>query len=96
MVNAREILDFWFKQTPPERWFSSDPEFDTLIRGKFAEAWQSAREAGASQGSSVAESLTLILLFDQFSRNKFRGTAEAHATDALAREVARAAVGTWF
>ena len=92
MVNAREILDFWFKQNPPERWFSSDPEFDTLIRGKFAEAWQSAREAGASQGSSMAESLTLILLFDQFPRNMFR----AHATDALAREVARAAVERGF
>jgi uncharacterized protein (DUF924 family) len=96
LVNAREILDFWFNQTAPERWFSSDPEFDALIREKFEATWRSAREAGAPQGSSMDESLAVILLFDQFPRNMFRGMARAFATDGLAREVARGAVERGF
>ena len=96
MVNVREILDFWFNQTAPARWFSSDPEFDALIRSRFAEIWRSCCEAGVSQGSSMEQSLALIILFDQFPRNMFRGTAQAYASDALAREVARDAVERGF
>jgi uncharacterized protein (DUF924 family) len=96
LVNAREILDFWFNQTAPERWFGSDPEFDAVIREKFEATWRSAREAGVSQGSSMEQSLGPIILFDQFPRNMFRGTAQAYASDALAREVARGAVERGF
>lgn len=92
MVSPREILDFWFRETPPERWFSSDPEFDALIREKFEETWRQARESGLSQGQSMEKALAEILLFDQFPRNMFRGTAQAHATDGLARNAARMAV----
>lgn len=96
MVSPREILDFWFRETPPEHWFSSAPEFDALIRGKFAESWRQARETGAWQGHNMEEALALILLFDQFPRNMFRGTAQAHATDELARKAARTAVERGF
>lgn len=92
MLNAHEILDFWFKETPPERWFSSDPEFDAVIRKKFEESWRRAAEGGVSQGQSMEEALALIILFDQFPRNMFRGTAQAYGTDREAYDVARAAL----
>ena len=57
MVNAREILDFWFKQTPPELWFGSDPEFYALMGEKFEETWRHAREMAVSQGGSMEDSL---------------------------------------
>lgn len=41
-------------------------------------AWQAASRSG----------LALVILLDQFPRNMFRGTPQAFATDALAREVA--------
>jgi len=96
VLKPREILDFWFRETPPERWFSSDPEFDALVRGKFENEWRQARDTGMSQGVSMEQSLALILLFDQFPRNMFRGSAKAYSTDELARKVARAALDRGF
>jgi uncharacterized protein (DUF924 family) len=96
LVDPREILDFWFRETPPELWFSSDPEFDALIRRKFEESWRRAAEGGVSQGHRMEEALALIILFDQFPRNMFRGTAQAYATDREVYDVARAALKRGF
>jgi uncharacterized protein (DUF924 family) len=96
-INPRAILDFWFKETPPERWFIADPAFDALIRERFEETWRSACVGGMqSWGESMERALALVLLFDQFPRNMFRGSAEAFASDTLAREVARAALKRGF
>src|SRR5256714_14474547 len=93
MVEPREILEFWFKQTPPERWFDSDPAFDAVVKELFCESWREARESAAESWRQSSEgALALILLFDQFPRNMFRGTAQAFATDGLARDVAREAI----
>ena len=93
MVEPREILEFWFKQTPPERWFDSNPAFDGVVKGLFCESWREARESAAESWRQSSEgALALILLFDQFPRNMFRGTAQAFATDDLARDVAREAI----
>ena len=96
-ISPRAILDFWFKDTPPERWFIADPAFDALIRQRFEETWRSAYAGGMqSWGESMEGALALILLFDQFPRNMFRGGADAFASDPLAREVARAALKRGF
>jgi uncharacterized protein (DUF924 family) len=66
-ISPRAILDFWFKDTPPERWFIADPAFDALIRQRFEETWRSAYAGGMqSWGESMEGALALILLFDQF------------------------------
>src|SRR5690348_8350573 len=92
-----EILDFWLRDTPPERWFSSDPAFDAVVRSRFEQSWREAREGAAARwGDDREGALALILLFDQFPRNMFRGTAEAFATDALARDAARDALRRGF
>ena len=31
-VKAQEIIDFWFKETPPEKRFKKDDSFDQIIR----------------------------------------------------------------
>ena len=36
--------------------------------------------------------LALVIVLDQFPRNMFRGTCQAFASDALARDVARRAI----
>jgi uncharacterized protein (DUF924 family) len=97
LASPREILDFWFKETQAERWFVADPDFDAVIRARFEESWRAGRE-GAFQSwtNSKDGALALVILFDQFPRNMFRGRAEAFATDGMARAVSREAVARGF
>jgi uncharacterized protein (DUF924 family) len=97
LAGPREILDFWFKETPPERWFTADPDLDAAVRARFEETWRAAR-AGACESwtSSMEGALALIVLLDQFPRNMFRGGADAFATDAMAGAAAREALARGF
>src|SRR5216683_7312526 len=86
-------LDFWFEETPRESWFKVDPAFDTLVRSRFEALWREA--AGGrleSWEKDTSGALALVIVLDQFPRNMFRGRAEAYATDALARAVAKRAI----
>ena len=97
LATPREILDFWFKEIPSERWFRSDPAFDAAIRARFEESWRAGGDGAFSGWIETKEgALALILLLDQFPRNMFRGKAEAFATDAAAREAARHAIARGF
>ena len=97
MSDPQAILDFWFEGDRDSfrlgRWFKPDPAFDAEIRARFAGALCPAT-AGALDGwaAAPAGALALCLLLDQFPRNLHRGTPEAFAADAKAREIARAAV----
>ena len=81
----RTVLDFWFKDTPQEKWFMKDDAFDDLLREKFGE-WVEMAIAGeiddwAETGDGL---LALIILLDQMARNIFRGTPKAFSGDAKA------------
>jgi uncharacterized protein (DUF924 family) len=95
--SARAILKFWFEEISRERWFRSSPEFDEEIRNRFEALWHDARDGKCAHWlSSKNGALALILLLDQFPRNMFRGTAQAFATDGLAREAAREALAKGY
>ncbi|KZL21760.1 hypothetical protein PsAD2_00384 [Pseudovibrio axinellae] len=85
---ALEILDFWWSAGGP-KWFNGGEEFDIEIREKF-EADVEAADRGEynSWTSTPHGTLALILLFDQFPRNIFRGTPKAFAFDAKALRIA--------
>lgn len=99
------VIDFWCGiPGSPERdrfreiWFrEATPAFDAEIRERFLPLHERA-VAGAFAGSmdSVDGCFALLLLFDQFPRNMFRGSARAFATDPLAREVAIHAIAQGF
>lgn len=75
MSDAREILQFWFHQTPPERWFRSDAGFDEQIRHRFSDVHQAAlRGELAEWRESSSGRLAEIIVLDQFSRNLFRNS----------------------
>ena len=97
LASPRDILDFWFKQIPSESWFKSDPAVDATIRERFEETWRAA-SAGTLRDwtNSKDGGLAYVILLDQFSRNMFRGSANAYATDGLAREAARHAIARGF
>lgn len=90
-TTASQVLRWW--SAARRDWFSHDPDFDRRFRARFLEAHRRAAAGELDHWAGTAEgALALLILFDQFPRNAFRGTARMYATDAQARAVGRAAV----
>jgi uncharacterized protein (DUF924 family) len=91
------VLAFWFegcRDTFRDCWFRDKTEaYDAAIRARFAALPELGR-SGALDGWTATPmgTLALVIALDQFPRNLHRGSAEAFACDAKAREVARAAI----
>lgn len=93
MVTAQNVLDFWFVQTPREFWYNSSPELDSAIKERYFDIWEQARMGQLSAWSSKPTTmLALILVLDQFPRNMFRNDRRAFQSDAMARQMAKAAL----
>ena len=59
----------------------------------FGETWARLRGRPAADFLATArDAVAAVVLFDQFPRNMFRGTAEAFATDPLALAIAKGAL----
>ena len=88
-----EIYNFWFNEiTSAQRW-KVDTAFDQLIRERFAATHEQASRCELYDWRHEPEGrLAEIIVLDQFSRNMFRGTAAAFASDALALALAQGAV----
>lgn len=101
---ATALVDLWFgAPNSPERfepravWFKVDPEFDGELRRRFLQLQQGAAAGKCAAWAREAEPcLALILLLDQLPRNLYRGTAQAFASDSMARDTARTALGRGF
>ena len=92
--DAQEVLAFWFEEVPPEKWFVRDHALDAAIADRFARIRDDVVARGAQGWRGDAETLlAAVIAADQFSRNLFRGSAEAFAGDRLALELAREAMG---
>jgi uncharacterized protein (DUF924 family) len=96
-TKAQEILDFWFKDTPPKKRFQKHKDFDQLIKDKFLKDYElaSANEYDDWQDSALG-CLALIILFDQFSRNMFRDEPKAFIQDHKARLIVNDSVYAGF
>lgn len=100
MSDIDAILDFWLEPKPTtpaeseaawDKWFfKSSPELDKTITERFGALLEQAKrgELDAWKASPRGR-LALIILIDQFSRNVYRGKAEAFAADSLGVELAR-------
>lgn len=91
-----EVLGFWFEECTAKQWWKKDPEFDRLIRTRFAELHQQAARAelwqwrqGADLQACAEGRLAEILVLDQFSRNIYRDTPAAFAQDPQALVLAQ-------
>jgi uncharacterized protein (DUF924 family) len=95
LVRWREILDFWFGEAlaahcpvGEDLWFQKSERTDELIRRRFGADLESARAGEYEEWVAFTQGrLALILLFDQFSRNIYRGRPEAFANDSAALEL---------
>ncbi|HQC81205.1 MAG TPA: DUF924 family protein [Accumulibacter sp.] len=88
-----DVLQFWFEETPPARWWAKSADFDRLIERRFG-----ALHAAAMRGelhawrTGAAGRLAEILVLDQFSRNIFRDRPQSFAGDGMALGLAQEAV----
>ena len=98
------VLDFWFGTpgTPEygksrEAWFKKSDAFDEAIRARFLDLCRQAADGRLQAWQAAPDSLlALILVFDQFPRNLFRGSGLAFATDRQALAGAQLAVERGF
>ena len=98
---VERVLDFWFGEMTDgfcsaatrRRWFAADPAFDQEIVTQFAHLLEdAARGALTAWLDEPRANLAFVIVTDQFSRQIHRGSAAAFATDALARDAARAGI----
>lgn len=86
-----QVLDYWIgDQTPPDperrkRWFQSTDDIDEEIAQRFAQTHSRLQNGYPGDWPDSSEGrLAAIIVIDQFSRNLYRGQAEAFAWDELA------------
>ncbi len=91
-----DVLKFWFGLDDAQWWRGGD-ELDQRIKQNFAKLWWEKRQLPAdSFTSDPLTALAAVILFDQFPRNMFRGSAEQFATDPVALAIAAEAVDKGF
>ncbi len=96
-MSPATILDFWFGpaeaaaygNSRPE-WFRKDDAFDAVLRERFGTLHADvAAGRMVDWAQSVEGRLAQIIVLDQFSRNMFRNTPAAFASDAIALVLAK-------
>ena len=93
MTNPEDILAFWLDEKGPEGWYAGGDALDQEIRDRFEDVYKRACDGSLSLWLTYPTgTLAYIILLDQFSRNMFRDTPKAFATDGLARAAAKAAI----
>ncbi len=92
-MSPQTVLDFWFQEASPRQWFVKDETFDRMIYERFFETYRQGAAGHFDEWTKTPEgALALVIVLDQFSRNLFRNSAQAFATDAKALGIAKAAI----
>ncbi len=87
------VYDFWFHEISPSQHWKVAPVFDQLVRDRFLTLHAQAQGGGLIEWrKEPIGRLAEIIVLDQFSRNMFRGTPAAFASDVLALSLAQEAV----
>ncbi len=89
----QEILNFWFEEIDPSKWWKKDSDFDQDIINRFSDIHAQACACELYHWRETAKGrLAEIIVLDQFSRNMFRDSALAFASDPLALALSQEAV----
>ena len=100
---AHRVLQFWLgdglqlgwpSQDMKDRWFMGDAALDLQIKDSFGDLLLAAWRGELHDWESLPiNRLGLVILLDQFSRNIFRGEAQAFAGDAQAQRLSLMTLG---
>ncbi len=92
-MGPEDILSFWLDEVGPEGWYKQSSELDDEIRSRFETTLTSAAEGRYSLWLTYPSgALAYTILTDQLSRNMYRDTAGAFATDRIALAAAKSAI----
>lgn len=92
-MHFQEVLEFWFSELSPKQWWVKDLELDKAIGERFATLHAQAACSELFDWRHSAEGrLAEIIILDQLSRNMFRDTSAAFATDPLSLSLSQHAV----
>lgn len=103
-TSYRHVIEFWLGNQPlgpdslDERrqlWYGADASIDALLKKRFGGLVDTALAGGCRDWEQQAlPRLALIIVLDQFTRNIYRGRAQAFAGDARAVHLALDAIDT--
>jgi uncharacterized protein (DUF924 family) len=94
---VQDVLRFWFERTRPNQWFEKDRTFDATIRDRFLGLHETlVFRDNNSLLADAQTALAAVIVLDQMSRNMFRGTPRAFASDEQALWLADAAIARGF
>jgi uncharacterized protein (DUF924 family) len=94
-VWADAVNRFWFEELKPLDWFAVRPNLDETILHRFGHLREDLKRHPPDPAIFDEDGLlAAVIVLDQFSRNVFRGSAEAFATDGLALRLAKYSVET--
>jgi uncharacterized protein (DUF924 family) len=92
-----DVLHVWFVELTPQDWFRKSDAVDTVIRRRFADVHAAlATSVPPIVDTDPRAALAALIVLDQFSRNMFRGTAKAFASDGEALALAERAIARDF
>ena len=92
-MEFKEVLSFWFNDIDSSKWWVKDSHFDALIADKFLTLHQQANAGELFHWRKSAQGrLAEVIVLDQFSRNIFRDTPNAFASDSLALVLSQEAI----
>jgi uncharacterized protein (DUF924 family) len=88
-VWADAVNRFWFEELKPKDWFAVRPALDEEILHRFGPIREDLKRHPPDPVTFDSGGLlAAVIVLDQFSRNMFRGSTEAFATDHLALKLA--------
>ena len=94
MQGPDQVLGFWLDEVGQNGWYNPPADLDDTIRDKFEGMWHAVMEGKFGLWLTYPSgALAYIILTDQFSRNMFRGTSQAFASDRVALAAAKQAIG---
>jgi uncharacterized protein (DUF924 family) len=87
------IIEFWFDEIEPAMWWKKDAAFDALLVERFGgvHAQAASCELYAWREQPLGR-LAEVIVLDQFSRNMFRDSPRAFASDALSLALSQEAI----
>jgi uncharacterized protein (DUF924 family) len=96
-IQLSAVLQFWFAELTPKQWFAGGEELDAEITKRFADIHTQVAAGECWMLRTDAYSyLAEIIVLDQFSRQVFRGSAQAFAYDGQALLLAQHAIAAGY
>lgn len=92
-MKAQTVLSFWFDEIKPAQHWVKDQAFDRMIEDRFSAIHEQANRGELFEWrQSPTGRLAEIIVLDQLSRNMYRDTPKAFASDTLALVLAQEAI----